>query len=163
MCYENDLFVDKKNKIISFGVLLMIGGRLKSLEEQQEQADFRSAHFLYSRSLNQFFSALKPNVSEDEMYERSLVLFPVGTKVDEDSPIHTHRRIGASDRNTSIDPNLLLKTYESLKDVKDEEEEEEEEDGDDVREKKKLKHWRSVSQKSMRRVSVTVSALGGVK
>jgi hypothetical protein len=148
LSYENKKYLSEDKKDINFDLLLLLGSCLRTLQEHQSNADFKTAHLTYSRSLMQLLLQWKPDVNEDEMYERSVALFPLGAKTDTNSYASEKpmMRLNASHRNESIDPRLLVKVYSSLK--------VDEANAITNERRKQFRKKKSLSSLSMRRVSI---------
>lgn len=105
--YENKKYIE--NDIVNYRLILMLGERLAELKEQQGNANFHIAPLKCAESLATFFMKWVPNVTEEDMYKKSLEVFAVGSKVDLKEPRQKHTpKYGLSDEKA------LFREYSSL-------------------------------------------------
>ena len=107
--FENASYLDAERTIINFFVIRMAGRQLIQFEEFQENAaGYQLLDMEKSPSLRSLLENWTCPLREEEMYARSLAIFPRGSDVGDVEP---ERLMTSCDLSVSIDPSVLLRVY----------------------------------------------------
>jgi hypothetical protein len=120
--FENSIFLDENQTILNIFVIRLAGGLLNDLLQYQLNAvEYQKVEMEKSASLRALLEKWTSPLTENQMYDRSLLIFPRGTEVGE---VEIDNLLGSFGMSNSIDPSDLLRVYNlsNLKSVMSEEE-----------------------------------------
>mmetsp|Transcript_41592 Transcript_41592/g.57991 ORF Transcript_41592/g.57991 Transcript_41592/m.57991 type:complete len:312 (+) Transcript_41592:656-1591(+) len=159
--YENKRFLDDKKEIINYRLVIYLGERIESLQQQQEGGDFSLLSLPSSKGIAMLFSHWKPDVNEEDMYQQSITCYPVGGAKGERGE-RGERGLKKVARIESYDYNALAGVYASYGVARHghgEEEEEETDTESSVREIERQECFSDPSRTTIKKKKESISEI----
>mmetsp|Transcript_22316 Transcript_22316/g.30684 ORF Transcript_22316/g.30684 Transcript_22316/m.30684 type:complete len:206 (-) Transcript_22316:68-685(-) len=139
-----------RGEVVSYNLLIKIARFLRSFQAEQDCAEFEEASYPISKSLLKLFSKWDPNIKDEEMKARSFFLSPKAGEEPSQKPTHNHAQYYLQQQKLagSMESNVLLDSYRTLRSELERWEDEVDDDDPDLlresakRKKKVLKRYK---------------------